>query len=336
MGAVKWLLSLIFAVVVRVRRWLYRTWLRPAWPHDVKIIVVGNISVGGSGKTPCVQALTQALQQRGWRVGIVARGYGARRSHRQPAWVDPEGSAELYGEECSWLARTTGAPMVVCVDRRAAARTLLQRHAVDVLISDDGLQHYALARHLELIMLPSPAVLERASLLPAGELREPLTRLSSADFLLDNLLTNSSSARVELFQRLALTGDNIYALQAASYVLVRLSDKLELTPAEWQARHAGLQVQLCCAIAHPQRFLAQMARLTNLELRPRYFPDHHLFKQQDFTAIRQELLVMTEKDAVKCAGFDLSNPWYLRIRGTLPAELLERLERQLRADLPLK
>ena len=317
--------SVLFAGLVCLRRCYYQ--LRtPAWQHKARILVVGNINVGGSGKSPCVQCLAIALQQRGWRVGIVSRGYGARRAHKQPRLVNPEQAPELFGEEASWLARTSGAPVVVCQRRRLAAEELLRHYQLDIIISDDGLQHYALPRHIECVLLPAVRIAQHPQLLPAGELREPLSRLRRADLLIDNALTAEPSAAY--YSQWDLPP--IYPLQLASITLVSLGTGAELDLSTWRQQHQQRQLHLCCGIAQPQRFKASLqAWLGEFACIEHYYPDHHLFEQQDFVGFADALIIMTEKDALKCQQLQLSQAWFVRLSARLPEQFYQDLQRLL-------
>ena len=325
-------LALLFALLARARR-SYYAWRPPIWQHSAKVLIVGNISVGGSGKTPTTECIVSGLQQRGWRVGIISRGYGAVKKHHQPALVEPLMPAEKFGEEASWLARSTNAPVVVGVDRRQAAEQLLQLHELDVIVSDDGLQHYALPRHLECLMLPDARLTQEPKLLPAGRLREPLQRLRRADLLVDNKLTGSDNA--DYFRDWSLA--RIHSLELASCTMQSLRDGEQLSVAAWRQQFGNSEIHLCCAIAQPQRLLDTLGQhLPNLNYTQHLFRDHHLFQQSDFASYRDKTIVMTEKDAVKCQELDLSNAWFLRLRARLSADFFTELEQLLHSTTAVK
>ena len=325
-------LALLFALLARARR-SYYAWRPPIWQHSAKVLIVGNISVGGSGKTPTTECIVSGLQQRGWRVGIISRGYGAVKKHRQPALVEPLMPAEKFGEEASWLARSTNAPVVVGVDRRQAAEQLLQLHELDVIVSDDGLQHYALPRHLECLMLPDARLTQHPKLIPAGRLREPLQRLRRADILVDNKLTGSDNA--DYFSDWSLA--RIHSLELASCTMQSLRDGEQLSVAAWRQQFGSSEIHLCCAIAQPQRLIDTLGQhLPNLNYTQHLFRDHHLFQQSDFASYRDKTIVMTEKDAVKCQELDLSNAWFLRLRARLSADFFTELEQLLHSTTAVK
>ena len=325
-------LALLFALLARARR-SYYAWRPPIWQHSAKVLIVGNISVGGSGKTPTTECIVSGLQQRGWRVGIISRGYGAIKKHRQPTLVEPLMPAEKFGEEASWLARSTNAPVVVGADRRQAAEKLLQLHELDVIVSDDGLQHYALPRHLECLMLPDARLTQHPKLIPAGRLREPLQRLRRADILVDNKLTGSDNA--DYFRDWSLA--RIHSLELASCTMQSLRDGEQLSVAAWRQRFGNSEIHLCCAIAQPQRLIDTLGQhLPNLNYTQHLFRDHHLFQQSDFASYRDKTIVMTEKDAVKCQELDLSNAWFLRLRARLSADFFTELEQLLHSTTTVK
>ena len=318
-------LALIFAFLAVARR-SYYAWRSPEWQHSAKVLIVGNISVGGSGKTPTTECIVSGLQQRGWRVGIVSRGYGAIKKHRQPKLVEPLMPAEKFGEEASWLARSTNAPVVVGADRRQAAEKLLQLHELDVIVSDDGLQHYALPRHLECMMLPDARLTQEPKLLPAGRLREPLARLRRADILVDNKLTGSDNA--DYFRDWQLA--RVHSLELVSCTMQSLGDGERLGVAAWRQQFGHSDIHLCCAIAQPQRLIDTLAQhLPKLNYSRHFFRDHHLFQQSDFASYHDKTIIMTEKDAIKCQELDLSNAWFLRLRAQLSADFFTELEQLL-------
>ena len=325
-------LALIFALLARGRR-SYYAWRSPAWQHSAKVLIVGNISVGGSGKTPTTECIVNGLQLRGWRVGIVSRGYGAIKKHRQPTLVEPLMPAEKFGEEASWLARSTNAPVVVGADRRQAAEKLLQLHELDVIVSDDGLQHYALPRHLECLMLPDARLTQEPKLIPAGRLREPLKRLLRADILVDNKLTGSDNA--DYFRDWPLA--NVHSLELASCTMQSLRDGEQLSALVWRQKFGQSAIHLCCAIAQPQRLLDTLEQhLPNLNYTQHLFRDHHLFQQSDFASYSDKTIIMTEKDAIKCQELNLSNAWFLRLRAQLSADFFTELEQLLQSTTETK
>ncbi len=297
-------LSWLFGGVAALRRHAYcRGWLNPQ-RLPVPVIVIGNISVGGSGKTPLVVWCARYLRQLGYRPGILSRGYGGQaQSWPQPVTV--ESDPNIVGDEPLLIARQSGCPLWVGPDRVAAGRALLDRHECDLLLSDDGLQHYALARDLEIAAIDGNRRLGNGLLLPAGPLREPPSRL------------NQIPLKVAKHQ--ALSGE---------FLMQYLPDQLRSLRAPEQERPLeallGQPVHALAGIAHPQGFF-DLLRKAGLEIIEHPFPDHHPLTVQDLAIAGEAPLVMTEKDAVKCQPFAGPNHWYLPIEAVLPDSFGEAL-----------
>lgn len=294
-------------------------WRRPA-RLAVPVIVVGNVTVGGTGKTPTVLALAERLRAAGWRPGILARGYGGRSRH-WPRWVHAGSDPSEVGDEPLLLARRSGCPVVVGPDRAAAGR-LAQRAGCDVLLCDDGLQHHALARDLEIALIDGARGLGNGHCLPAGPLREPPARLARVDWILIN----------------GEAGDWVEQLPAGvprSRLRLRPGALINLRHPERRQPLAALRGQRVTAVAgigHPERFFT-LLRAQGLEIEPRPYPDHHRFTSRDAASWPDGPLVMTEKDAVKCAPFAADNQWFLPIDAVLQEALVEMVERRiLRTD----
>ncbi len=310
-------LTVVFAAAVAVRRLLYRARWLPSWRAPVPVVVVGNITVGGTGKTPLAIAIVELLQRRGFNPGVVARGYGRvpRREH------DPLGVVRVYpdlatpehfGDEPVVIARRSRVPVYISPDRTAAARSLLDAHReVDVLVSDDGLQHYALARDVEIAVVDGERRFGNGLMLPSGPLREPVARLRTVDAVVVNGAGSVPAARS-------------YAMRLGGERFVALSGHREATPAEFALMARGREVAAVAGIGHPQRFFEHLESL-GVRARPLPFPDHHAFRAAELRLPGAELVVMTEKDAVKCAAFADARMWYLRVDAILPAELEEFL-----------
>ena len=318
-------LTVIFAAAVALRRMLYRARILPAWRASVPVIVVGNISVGGTGKTPLALAILDLLQRRGWNPGVIARGYG----RVPPGEHDPRGvvrvypdiaTPELFGDEPVLIARRSRVPEYVSPDRPAAARALLAAHPeVDVLVSDDGLQHYALARDVELAVVDGERRFGNGLMLPSGPLREPVSRLKSVDAVVVN---GGALAGLES------PGRRTFAMHLASERFSRLASNQDLAPAEFGLMARGRQVVAVAGIGNPQRFFDHLAAL-GVQAQTRAFDDHYHYQPGDLKLPGAEIVVMTEKDAVKCAAFADARMWFLRVEASLPADfddfLLTRL-----------
>ena len=298
-----WLLrpiECLYRLVTALRRSLYRNGLLKIYHPSRPVVVVGNITAGGSGKTPVVIALVETLQQRGLRVGVVSRGYGAD-AGVFPLVVEEHTEPEQCGDEPLLIHRRTSVPCVVAPSRVAATRTLLERFQVDLVISDDGLQHYALGRDMEIAMLDAVENLGNGFCLPAGPLREPASRLRTVDLILTR------------------GGDGPAAVNYRADALVNLQGDRQLAA---DNSVLGERVYAVAAIGMPEQFCRS---LEEIGFRPRLvsFPDHHRFEPDDLADLTDLPVIMTEKDAVKCASFAGPDTWYLRISAQLPASVID-------------
>jgi len=301
-------LSYLFQWRVVQRRKRYLDGRRAAWRAPVPLIVVGNITVGGVGKTPLVARLAQLLIAQGYRPGIISRGYGSQAPY-YPFAVDASQSAKVCGDEPLMLARRTGCPVVIAADRCAAARHLLANYDCNLLLSDDGLQHYALARDVEIAVVDGQRRLGNRLCLPAGPLREPVQRLTTVDFV----VINGGEALPGVADSVPMTlkpGD-----------LVNLCTG-QLLPA------AGLvaqgEVDAVAGIGNPERFFSTLRSL-GYHFRPHRFADHHAYRPQELSFNEELPVIMTEKDAVKCVAFAKQNYWYLKVDAHLPRSFDEAL-----------
>jgi len=314
--------ALVFATGMRIRRALYRRgWLKP-WRAPIPVIVVGNITVGGTGKTPLVIAIVGMLRQHGYTPGVVSRGYGRVPSTEH----DPSGvvrvfpdvaTPEHFGDEPVLIARRAQVPVFISPDRPSAVQALRRTHAdIDVVVSDDGLQHYALGRDIEIAVVDGERGFGNGLPLPAGPLREPVERLREVDAVVVN---GGNSDRVPAGRQ--------FAMRLGGERFVSLAGK-ECSSAEFALLARGRPVAAVAGIGHPERFFSHLERL-GVAARTHAFPDHHHYQASDLRLPGAELVVMTEKDAVKCAAFADARIWYLRVEAILPPEfdafLLERL-----------
>jgi len=295
----------LFRRLAALRRQAYaRGWLR-VYRAPLPVIVVGNITVGGSGKTPLVIWLVETLRQAGLRAGVVSRGYGGR-ARQWPQAVEPHSDPVLVGDEPVLIAHRTACPVMVAPDRGAAIRALLAHHELDVIVADDGLQHYAMARDLEIAVIDGQHRLGNGWCLPAGPLREPAARLATVDWVVNN-------------GGPAETGEYLMRLEMAQAINLRSGRQRPL-------RDFG-PVHAVAGIGHPQRFFAQLHQ-QGLRLTPHPFADHHRYTAQEL-ALDGEVL-MTEKDAVKCRHFAHERLWYVPVQARLEPEfkttLLARLD----------
>jgi tetraacyldisaccharide 4'-kinase len=298
----------LFWLAVSLRRWLYgRAWLR-SYRLGVAVVVVGNITSGGTGKTPLIMALVKALQQLGFRPGVVSRGYGG--THTTPQLVSGWSDPTSVGDEAVLIAWKTGAPVAVGLDRVAAARLLLARSpGVDVILSDDGLQHYRLSRSIELAVVDGFYGLGNGLVLPAGPLREPARRLQGADAVI--VTRRPGEAR-----RFSVTHPRIMEVHHGPGKLYRLIDENDRR----EPRNGFNQrLTAVAGIARPESFFRVLKEL-GLDFAPRTFPDHYAYSSMDLAG--EGLLVMTEKDAIKCRKFANPEWWALEWEALPGPELI--------------
>ncbi|MDE2407482.1 MAG: tetraacyldisaccharide 4'-kinase [Xanthomonadaceae bacterium] len=306
-------LSWPYAAVVAVRRAAYRHGLLRKHRVGVPVIVVGNLVAGGSGKTPLVIALVQQLRAAGWTPGVASRGYG-RAQARTPRWVEAGAAPALTGDEPLLIAQATAARVRVDHDRVAAARAL-QAAGCDIVVCDDGLQHYRLVRDVEIEVQDARRRYGNGRLLPAGPLREPLERAADCSFRVLNLGLRESfsdAAAGEWPMHLRVAG--VHPLAAGR-------------PLPLQAFH-GQRVHAVAGIGEPERFFS-MLREAGLAVVPHAFPDHHGYQPADFDFGSPLPVLMTAKDAVKCAGFDLPSAWVVPVEAQLPAAFWQALQVRL-------
>jgi tetraacyldisaccharide 4'-kinase len=312
-------LACLFGAAIAARRFLYRNNLLASQRMPVPVIVVGNLVVGGAGKTPLVIEIVSQLVERGFRPGIVSRGYGGTAGRSGFASVPQGGDPSVFGDEPVVLAQRTGRPVFVGSDRARAAAGLLAAHSdCDVIISDDGLQHYALARDME-IAVEDERGHGNGLLLPAGPLREPATRP------VDAVVFNGSADKSRAPSERAASPVHVMAVVPEGFYEVR--DPARLMSA---TELAGKRLHAVAGIGHPERFFRLLEQL-GVQAQHHAFPDHHDFRERDLAFPDCDAVVMTEKDAVKCAGFEHLTIYVLKVRGKLDSTfhelVLTRLQR---------
>ncbi len=305
-------LTLLFRLVAAARRSAYSSGLLNVYRAPVPVLVVGNITVGGSGKTPLVIWLAERLREYGFKPAIIARGYrGTAKSWPQQVRADSD--AVAVGDEAIVIARRTGLPLAVGPNRAADIEALLRHSDVNIIVSDDGLQHYAMARDIEIAVLDGVRRTGNGACLPSGPLREPPSRLSEVDLV----VTNGLAARGE------------FPMRYQPGELRRVAD-----PEHRQAlaAFAPKTVHAVAAIGNPDSFFAILKR-HGFRYTEHVFPDHYRYRSEDFEFGDSSPIIMTEKDAVKCEHFCDARFWYLPIEAELPEVFERRLKTLLKKVL---
>ncbi len=289
-----WPLEAAYRRVVNRKRADFLQGRTPTYRAPVPVIIVGNITVGGTGKTPLILWLIEYCRAQDLRVGVVSRGYGAR-PETLPWSVGASDSAEHAGDEPLLIVQRTGVPMVIAPQRAQAVQQLLSEHELDLVLSDDGLQHYGLARDLELVLIDEARGLGNQRCLPMGPLREPLQRLSTVDAVLINGAQQDTQAGFAMH------------LQPTQLVHVRTG---RLEPLSYFP--AGQRMHAVAGIGNPQRFFNTLNSL-GWQALAHPFADHAEFNAQDLDFADDLPVLMTEKDAVKCRTFAGDHCWYLQV-----------------------
>ncbi len=299
-----WPLSLLFGAISQSKRKQYLKGNKQAYQAPVPVIVVGNITAGGNGKTPVVVWLVEQLQQLGYKPGVVSRGYGAKAPH-YPLVLDVDTPAKHCGDEPKLIYNRTGAPVAVDPVRANAVKALLAT-GVDIVITDDGLQHYALARDIELVIVDGNRRFGNESLIPLGPLREGVERLKEVDFV----ITNGGQAD---------QGEIAMSLAPEKAINLKTKQPVEVSELKELVAFAG--------IGHPPRFFNTL-NILNADVKvTKGFADHQDFDQQELEALAQQgaNVIMTEKDAVKCREYAQDNWWYLPVSAQFETSDAERI-----------
>jgi tetraacyldisaccharide 4'-kinase len=306
-------LSWLYGLIVALRRWLYDRGILSSWRAPVPVVIVGNLTAGGNGKTPLVIWLVENLTAQGIKVGVISRGYGGK-SEQYPLLLRNDTPSSAAGDEPVLIFQRTGVPVAVAPNRRLAIQAILAAGAVDVIIADDGLQHYALKRDIELVVIDGIRRFGNGWWLPAGPMRERAGRLKSVDAVIVN---GGTPRRDEL--AMVLSADQA----------------VNLTNGETRAVSELPNLVAMAGIGHPPRFFATLRQL-NAELQECHaFSDHQTYdaiQLQSLLSVGQTL-IMTEKDAVKCREFAQPNWWYLPVNAELPESgadaLLAKIQRAI-------
>lgn len=302
-------LSWVFCFTAALRRAAYRAEWFKTHRLSVPVIIVGNITVGGTGKTPLVIRLVEFLRAQGYRPGVVSRGYGG--NARLPRIVAPESDTHEAGDEAVLLARRCACPVMIGKDRVAVARALTAQ--CDVIVSDDGLQHYGLGRDIEIAVVDGVRRFGNGLCLPAGPLREPVARLKKVDIVVING---------------AAAGPGEFSMRLEPRDLRNLREETSAPP---DAFKTGV-VHAVAAIGHPQRFFDTL-RAQGYSIIEHAFPDHHPFAPTDLDFSDGRPVLMTEKDAVKCKPFAKPNYWYLQVEARLDSAFDARLMQLLKGRI---
>lgn len=288
-----WPFSWLYRLLFFVRTQLYRFKIKKIHYFPVPVIIVGNLTVGGSGKTPLVIEIARFLKTQGLKPGIVTRGYGGKARH-YPLQVDEYSRPCEVGDEALLIIRGVNCPVFVDPQRPRAVKKLLAKKNCNVIISDDGLQHFALGRSLEIAVIDGDRRFGNGFCLPAGPLREPVSRLKSID-----LKVTKGHAQ-----------DDEFAMQLIPdyfYQLIAPQNKQKAPYFYGKSLHA------VAGIGHPEQFFKTL-RALGLSFQAHTFPDHHFFKQKELAFGEEVIIIMTEKDAVKCQGWVDPRLWCLKTR----------------------
>lgn len=287
-----------------------------ATPYSAPVIVIGNITVGGTGKTPMIQWLAKSLMAENINVGIVSRGYGGK-SDQYPVAVTSTTDIGISGDEPGLLARSLNCPIVVDPDRNRAVNYLLKTYSVDVVLSDDGLQHYKMHRDMEIIMLDGSRGFGNQLFLPAGPLRENINRVNKADFLFAKLGQgqdmHASLSNTELTETLNLQNGALKQVLGES------------------ALPSGSEIHAVAGIGNPQSYFNEL-RFRGYQVIEHIFADHHHFSQHDFNNFSHSTIIMTEKDWVKCEALknSLKNVWVLPVEYQVSEKVKSQMLQQIR------
>ena len=309
MWPILWPLSLIYRMVSQSRRKSYRKGNKPTYRAPVPVLVVGNITAGGNGKTPTVVWLVEMLKAQGHKPGVVSRGYGGK-APQYPVLVDDTTATQHCGDEPKLIQQRTGVPVAVDPNRSQAVQTLLANHDVDIVITDDGLQHYALERDIEFVVVDGTRRFGNQKLLPLGPLREPISRLTKVDFIVTN-----------------------GGIPKQGEIAMTLKPNLAINLVTGEARQVNELPQLVAmaGIGHPPRFFATLQGLGAKVLAQEGFADHKAFSQSEINSLsaKGQHLIMTEKDAVKCRDFAQDNWWYLPVSAEISARDTQRIMKKI-------
>ncbi|MCO8050162.1 MULTISPECIES: tetraacyldisaccharide 4'-kinase [Proteus] len=292
--------SWLYGVITLLRRFAYQKGWLASWKAPVPVVIVGNLTAGGNGKTPIVIWLVEQLIQQGFKPGVVSRGYGGKSDH-YPLLLTSKTSPAMAGDEPVLIHHRTGVPVAVAPNRRDAVKALLAQHELDVIITDDGLQHYALQRDYEIVVIDGLRRFGNGWWLPAGPMRERARRLKSVDAIIVN-------GGVSQGNEISMT------LEGDIAVNLKTGEKKPVQQIKKAVAIAG--------IGHPPRFFNSLNEKGVELITTKAFSDHSDYSAQELQDLTPNLepLIMTEKDAVKCQHFAQDNWWYLPVSAELNSQ----------------
>lgn len=312
--------SLLYRLIISKKRKAFLS--NPPSKYPIPIVVVGNIYVGGTGKTPVVIHLVNLLKEKGYNPAVISRGYGA--SVSEPMVVTENSSAKQVGDEPLLIYNSCKVPVVVNPDRNASVRYILDNYSCNIILSDDGLQHYALNRDIELVVFDAQKGVGNGFLLPSGPLREPISRIKDVDFTLIN--GKSSFLEGHIFEGHGLKGYG-FLLEIDYAVNMVSGEKVKIAQL---GKQAGVEkVHAVAGIGNPERFFAQLEQF-GLEVIRHEYDDHYPYTEQTLDFIDDNPVVMTAKDAVKCTSFAKDDWWVIpaqaRFDGDFDMQFIDRVE----------
>lgn len=297
-------LSMLYDDAMRFRSFLYRIGVKKKTKLAVPVIIVGNITVGGTGKTPLIIWLARVLREQGYKPGIISRGYGGN-AEQWPQWVDDNSNPQLVGDEAVLMAKRTDCPIAVGPERPNNGQLLIDKANCDIILSDDGLQHYALERDIEIAVIDGQRRFGNGYTLPCGPLREPISRLLTVDLV----IVNGTAVEENEFS-MAIEGD----------VAVNLVTKEEKLLADFHF----IPCHAVAGIGNPDRFF-ELLKNKKIASENHAFPDHYKFTADDICFKDDKSILMTEKDAVKCSDFATEKHWFVPITAKPEQQFVDKL-----------
>lgn len=323
--------SLIIELLVTIKRFLYRVNILTIHQFDVPVIVVGNITLGGTGKTPFIAHLASQMRARGLRVGLVSRGYKASIS-KFPHFVGFSDKVEEIGDEAYMQYRNLQLPMAIDPSRPRAVKALAENFPLDLIISDDGMQHYAMARDFEILMLDGKRLFGNRLMLPFGPLREPVRRCKNVDYIVCTSVDNADNPEANNQANNQL--NNLKINISCSKMYFKVTGLVHIKSAETVSLNNLKQhkISALAGIGNPHRFFETLSAYVN-NFEKNIFPDHHAFTENDFKNIQADIIIMTEKDAVKCYSFAKENWYYLKVEAFLPEKQFAKLYTKINKKL---